>query len=101
MGQSRQEGLGRIGSVWVVRADRKDITVQQVEALAEYCNQLNIAISAVLKREKATDAKQNEEARSKLFGEHWCKEKFEVFFERMKAKKIKKGDQSWAFAVSP
>jgi hypothetical protein len=96
----KQWGRSRIGSVWVVRADRKDITVQQVEALAEYCNQLNVAVSAVLGREKATELKENEEARSKLFKEHLCKEKFEVFFEKMKAKKIKKGDQSWAFAVS-
>jgi hypothetical protein len=97
----KQWGRSMTGSVWVVRADHKDITVQQVEALAEYCNQLNILISAALGREKAMEVKEKEEARSKLVAEHCCKEKFEAFFEKMKAKKIKKGDQSWASAMSP
>ncbi|KAF8857638.1 hypothetical protein BDZ45DRAFT_592378 [Acephala macrosclerotiorum] len=91
-----------IGNVWIARQDKKDLTVQQVEALTAFCSGPlhDVLIRDVFVREMEMSEIALYKERKRVLLEHACKEKFEIFFDRTKAEKIKKGNQAWKDAVS-
>jgi len=92
----------RPGSVLVVRADRKDITSQQVEALALYCmEELEDVREEEMESEEEMTAAQKKTARENFVRDHLSQAKFDPFFERLKAKKVAAGDSDWSGSVSP
>ena len=54
-----------------------------------------------LEEDKGGDLLDEEEERRKFTRENMCQAKFEEYFEELKKKKIKEGDESWADATSP
>ncbi|CAG8951663.1 hypothetical protein HYFRA_00005463 [Hymenoscyphus fraxineus] len=83
-----------VGTVLVVRQDKKPITPQQVEAFCLFCCEYwGDHIEETYARTKR--------ARETFLKNRICREKFEEFFEQLKQKKIKEGDSAWADAVSP
>ncbi|CZR64014.1 uncharacterized protein PAC_13911 [Phialocephala subalpina] len=93
----------KIGNVWVARDDRRDITVQQVEAIVSFCcvHLYAVLVSDEILRDEKLSAEDLSKQRKKLLEEHVCKEKFEIFFKQMKAEKVRKGNRAWKDAVSP
>jgi len=97
----------RPGSVVVVRADRKDLCPKQIEALGDFCHfgylcdartQFREDLEA-MKRDFTSEEMSN--LRAKFLKEHLNQAVFEVFFDKLKRRKIEAGDSSWASAVSP
>ncbi|KUJ14293.1 uncharacterized protein LY89DRAFT_752159 [Mollisia scopiformis] len=86
-----------IGGAWVVRQDKKDLTVQQIEALTAFCSGPlhQVLVGDDFVREMEFSIKALHKARKRALGEHACKGKFEEFFVRMKKEK------SWTNAVFP
>jgi hypothetical protein len=98
----------RPGSILVVRADRKDITARQVEALATYCME-DLMEAGQEYAEGEEEIEGDEERispqtivrRENFMRDHLCQAKFDSFFERLKAKKVAAGDSAWLDVVSP
>ncbi|CAG8976937.1 hypothetical protein HYALB_00008848 [Hymenoscyphus albidus] len=112
-----------IGTVLVVRQDKKPITAQQVEALCLFCcdywaehieetlpaydpDDDEYKLSGDENEERDNSDKDVIEKRVKLVHKefirnHINQEKFEEFFEQMKQKNVQEGDTAWADAVSP
>ena len=81
------------GSVIVVRADRKDITPQQVEAISHYSqHELKDAFQDALESE-------SQEERVKVAA-LFTPGKFREFFDKFKAEKVRE-DPSWEAAICP
>lgn len=83
----------RVGSVVVVRADGKDITPQQVEAISYYA-QYELA-------EKIEDASESGSKKERVkVAALFTPGKFREFFTKFKAEKVRE-DPSWEAAVCP
>jgi hypothetical protein len=97
-----------IGTVLVVREDKKDITAQQVEALCYFC-QHELCPKMGLLMEQVYDWGYEEmggfekvaKAKEEFVRKNMCREKFELFFEKFKQEKLAAGDGAWEHAVSP
>ncbi|KAE8441955.1 hypothetical protein EG329_004122 [Mollisiaceae sp. DMI_Dod_QoI] len=102
---NRREWDIRIGSVLVVRKDRKDITVHQVEALSRYCvNVIRPAMEAEIKLEDEREAKGQEmsayekrSARRMIIQKIMCQPAFDGYFVSMKKKKL---EQDCALSIA-
>jgi hypothetical protein len=94
-----------IGTVLVVRKDRKAISEQQVEALAHFCRyELSPSMSQADEDAWAVGDIEDEDHRKvkeACIKTHMCREKFEEFFEKFKAEKLAAGDGAWEYALSP
>lgn len=100
----RNSWSDRVGDITVVREDRKDITVQQVEALAQFALLVRDRVAKEMALELADekmDMKVKILLRCKLLQDQVCRERFEEFFRKYKLERIRKGDKSWQGAVSP
>ncbi|KAK0111867.1 hypothetical protein ONS96_001135 [Cadophora gregata f. sp. sojae] len=103
-GYTGQSGTGKIfGRVLVVREDMKDITPQQIEAIASFFRQ-EVAPKmrkAGNERLSKLSAKSAQIEGKKKLTDLVSRAKFEEFFDKFKAKKIKSGDTSWEQATVP
>ena len=99
-----------IGSVVVVRQDKKDITPQQVEALCHFCQHELRGPMERLEESLGVGDDYGDEGglpntqvreREKFVKENMCQEKFEEFFRKFKRDKLAAEDGSWERAVSP
>jgi hypothetical protein len=94
-----------IGTVLVVRADRKAISEQQVEALARFYHDELLPGMQVVNEDAWAIGNVKNKAHWKVKEEwiktHMCREKFEEFFEKFKAEKLAAGDGAWEYAMSP
>jgi hypothetical protein len=90
------------GRVLVLREDKVDVSLHQVEALTEYFGYvfLKLAMGRHRSLRGLTGVKLREE-RTKLMAEHVSKAKFEMFFKEFKKQKITGGDASWEDEPSP
>ncbi|KAK4694825.1 hypothetical protein P7C71_g2814, partial [Lecanoromycetidae sp. Uapishka_2] len=83
----------KINSVYILRSDRKDLSVQQAEALCYYC-QFHLADSL---QEASESGKESEKVKAAAAVNP---DNFRAFFAEFKAKKMAE-DSSWQSAVSP
>jgi hypothetical protein len=96
-----------VGTVLVVRADKKAISEQQVEALARFCrDELLPGMQMVEEDAWAIEDgdvsdKDHWKIKEEWIKTHMCREKFEEFFEKFKAEKLAAGDGAWEYALSP
>ena len=83
-----------VGSVLVVRQDRKEMTPEQMQAVCEYC-QLEVA-------EKSRKLKDTENEKDKAIAKEMLTPgAFKKWFEDYKTKKINEGEESWRDAQCP
>jgi hypothetical protein len=94
-----------VGDIIVAREDHKDITMQQVEAIAQFALKVQKLVTKQVTAELADSENQDKKAkaalRCKFLQEEVSKEKFENFFVKYKVDKIKKKDKTWRGVVSP
>jgi hypothetical protein len=83
-----------VGDIIVAREDHKDITMQQVEAIAQFALKVQKLITKQVTAELADFENQDKKAkaalRCKFLQEEVSKEKFENFFVKYKVDKMKK-----------
>lgn len=98
----------RNGSVSVFRQDKRDVTPQQVEALSAFSKDFLCPSMVRLKKYVLKEYGEKENYipiwmnfKRMFVKDYMCREKFEPFFEKMKAEKIAAGDGDWEFATSP
>jgi hypothetical protein len=92
----------QIGSVCIVRQDRKPITTKQVEAL--YLFQRNVVCPKMgtLREEIKGYTMAARQRHRRIFVEdEICEAKFQTWFENLLAIKSLQGDKSWTGVVSP
>jgi hypothetical protein len=93
------------GDIIVAREDHKDITMQQVEAIAQFALKVQELVTKQVIAELVDSENQDEKAkaalRCKFLQEEVSKEKFEKFFVKYKVDKIRKKDETWRGVVSP
>lgn len=91
------------GRVLVVREDKKDITPEQVEAVAHYCR--FVASPTMHEHSEKFDGMVEQEElsaeRSKFIKEHLCRARFDDFWEKFKKDKIAEGNVAWKEVLSP
>lgn len=89
-----------VGNVLVVRADGKDISPQQVNALAKYFRKgLTDTVTDIL--EECDFGNPNYKVK-KQFAEEWlCWKKFEEWFAKFEARKMVKQGDHWKNVESP
>jgi hypothetical protein len=99
----------RVGSVLVVRKDKKDLTIHHVEAHAVYCStvlrdhvrkQLDAERSREIGGHPMTQAEKRN-GRFHVICGYMNKAAFSDFFEDMKKEKIAAGFRDWASATNP
>ncbi|KAK6603408.1 hypothetical protein H4I96_06176 [Botrytis cinerea] len=93
-----------IGTVLVVRKDKKDITARQVEGLARFCfYDLSPAMRELGESiyEDYLRKSDRKKVREKFTKDFMCQAKFEECYEKLKAERVAAGKFSWATAVSP
>ncbi|KAH7386479.1 hypothetical protein BKA64DRAFT_646034 [Cadophora sp. MPI-SDFR-AT-0126] len=94
-----------IGTVLVVRQDKRPITAQQVEAIAKFCRyELCPAMSDLSSSLCDMDDISDEEmrnAKAEFAETQMCKQAFEKFFSVLRQQKLDDGDGSWEHARSP
>ncbi|CZR64011.1 uncharacterized protein PAC_13908 [Phialocephala subalpina] len=109
-----REWCGKVGSILVVRKNGEDITAQQVEALAEFCNMaVQPRVKVHLKMEREWKERKGvgtaweltrvhkRRARQNVIEKVLCQKAFDPFFDHLKRQKIKDGYLDWIPAVSP
>ena len=100
------------GTVLVVRQDRKDITPEQVEAIAGFCRyklspQLStletylFALEMYVSADGLSEEKDVATRKERFIEEEMCREKFEAYFENLKQFKVGFGSAAWEKVVSP
>lgn len=93
---------GSIGSFCVVRADRRSITPNQVEAFAEFGEKYLAPLFIELNEQIEECAMSFKQRHRRIFIEdHINREVFEQWFEVYKADKIMRGFSSWIDTESP
>ncbi|EKD16944.1 uncharacterized protein L3040_006230 [Drepanopeziza brunnea f. sp. 'multigermtubi'] len=95
-----------IGTVLVVRQDKKDMSTGQVEALARFCREVLRPAMAALEDSffcptGIPDRDDVWAAREEFVKTQMTREAFEIFLEKLKAEKVAAGDSSWDRVVSP
>lgn len=78
------------------REDKQDITAHQIEALSEYCN-LVVRIAM----QEPEDEAWIPEDKQAILNQFCFTERFRVFFDKFKQKKIEEGDKTWVNAEFP
>ncbi|KAG4422327.1 hypothetical protein IFR04_004479 [Cadophora malorum] len=90
-------GTGIDPTVLIVRKDMGDITAQQIEALVAYCKDV---LHAAMKGNAEHGCRSTDE-RKAIVNQYMTLDKFRMFFETFKKKKINGGDESWTDAALP
>ncbi|PVH77784.1 hypothetical protein DL98DRAFT_637038 [Cadophora sp. DSE1049] len=96
-----------IGTVLVVRQDKKALTSPQVEALAKFCRfELCPAMGELSESfydssGEKRDEKDIQKAKEEFIKTRVGKEAFEKYFNTFKEQKLDIGDGAWEYAVSP
>lgn len=83
----------------VVRDDRKDLTIHQVEALIKYIE--DVVVQTIGEAGPIDEQQSNLQLRQHVVDSVLLSNKFRDFFNTLKQKKIEAGDESWAGAVFP